>query len=161
MGPFLNSGTSNITSLRKDNNFNLDYDDYEDDEDYKQARKYKTTSQFYKRYNKLHEALCEIIDDFSLFSFLPLDINDVESVSRVAARIDKANGYVFFNDHNGEDYKEMESMLNCAIGNDTDWKFELLADVQERIGAVHAEEIKELKSSKEDDLNGLLLHENN
>jgi len=134
--PFVND-TSGSTGL------NHDYDDYADDAEYQQAIKYKTSSQFYKRYNKLHQALCEVIDDFSLVSFIPLDINDVESVSRVAARVDKANGYVFISDHR---INEMDSMFNGAIENETDWKFELLADVQERLGDVHAEEIKELQS---------------
>jgi len=137
--PFLHSSRKEDSAIA--------FDDVENDKEYQNAIQYKTKSRFYEKYNKLHQALCEVIDDFSLVSFIPLDINDVESVSRVAARVDKANGFVFVSDYR---INEMDnSMFTCAIENDTDWKFEVLADVQERIGDVHAEEIQELKCLKE------------
>lgn len=43
----------------------------------------------------MNEALCDMLSDFSLVSFLPLSINDAETVGRVLAQIDKANGYSF------------------------------------------------------------------
>jgi GTPase SAR1 family protein len=50
---------------------------------------------FLERRRRLHGAMCELLDDFSLVSFETLDIQSAESVGRVLSRIDKANGYVF------------------------------------------------------------------
>lgn len=47
------------------------------------------------QFHKMSEALCDMLSDFSLVSFLPLSINDAETVGRVLAQIDKANGYSF------------------------------------------------------------------
>lgn len=40
-------------------------------------------------------ALKQVIEDFSLVGFVPLAIEDKESVRRLLALIDKATGYVF------------------------------------------------------------------
>ncbi|EEC48664.1 predicted protein, partial [Phaeodactylum tricornutum CCAP 1055/1] len=53
------------------------------------------TSIFFQKYAKLHNALAEVVEDFGLLSFLPLNITDAGSVGRVLAKIDKCNGYVF------------------------------------------------------------------
>ena len=50
---------------------------------------------FSKRYIKLSEALCELVQDFGLVGFLTLCIEDKESVLQVAQAIDKANGYIY------------------------------------------------------------------
>ena len=51
-------------------------------------------SAFARRHAKLNEAICELIDDFSLVQFGTLDISSRESVGRALKAIDKANGYV-------------------------------------------------------------------
>ena len=38
---------------------------------------------------------CQVVEDFALLRFLPLAIQDKESVQRVVSEIDKATGYVF------------------------------------------------------------------
>lgn len=109
--------------------------DYADDEEYQRARRKRTSSNFYRKHRKLHEALAEVVDDFGLLSFTPLDITQAESVGRVLARIDKCNGYVFLQGTVNTD------MFQCAVQSDL--KDDGIADVQERIGA--PESIKELK----------------
>lgn len=47
------------------------------------------------RYHKLNEAICELIEDYSLISFLPLAIEDKDCMTLVVAEIDKANGLLF------------------------------------------------------------------
>lgn len=49
---------------------------------------------FGRRYRRLNEALCELIEDFSLVNFQTLNIQDAEAVQRVLAVVDKANGYL-------------------------------------------------------------------
>merc|ERR1719223_1018606 len=51
-----------------------------DDSDYKAARAKVRQGKFYQKHRKLQEHLCDCIDDFGLVSFLPLDIEDAESV---------------------------------------------------------------------------------
>ena len=37
--------------------------------------------------------ICEVVEDLQLVDFLPLNIQDAETVTRVVATVDKANGY--------------------------------------------------------------------
>lgn len=46
------------------------------------------------RYQKLNQALCGLVEDYSLVSFQPLNIEDKESVYSLIRRIDKTNGFV-------------------------------------------------------------------
>ena len=39
--------------------------------------------------------LCEVLNDFGLVSFLPLNISDASTVVRVLGAVDRANGYAF------------------------------------------------------------------
>lgn len=47
-----------------------------------------------QRYLRMNEALCELIQDFSLVDFQTLNIQDVESVRKVLAAVDRSNGYL-------------------------------------------------------------------
>ncbi|KAK8831542.1 hypothetical protein WA577_000626 [Blastocystis sp. JDR] len=51
---------------------------------------------FQQRYRKLYWMLCDIIDDYGLLSYLPLDIQSPTSVQKIVDTIDKANGYSIF-----------------------------------------------------------------
>lgn len=48
-----------------------------------------------RKFGNLNRALAEVIDDFSFVAFHTLDINDKESVIRLARAVDKSNGYLF------------------------------------------------------------------
>lgn len=134
-----------------DQNENLD-DETEraimEDEDYRKARFKTRNTRFYKRYHKMHKELCEVIEDYSLLSYIPLDINDAASVGRLVARIDKSNGYVFTGRMKGnqeEQSNSVEDMFQCAMQTDSEWGYEQIADVQERYMGTFQEEVSELK----------------
>lgn len=103
--------------------------DYVEDPDYQRARTKRRSSIFFQKYAKLHNALAEVVEDFGLLSFLPLNITDAGSVGRVLAKIDKCNGYVFMEGSVPGD------LFQCAIQADICSTFESLADIQERIAA--------------------------
>ena len=130
-----------------------------DDEDYRKARAKTRSSRFYKKHHKLHRELCEVIDDYSLLSYVPLAINDAVSVGRLVARIDKCNGYVFTGrkrtsgkeDSNSK--SNVEDMFKCAMQSDSEWGYEQISDVQERYMGSFKEEVPELKSAKNGKIN--------
>ena len=66
-----------------------------------------------KKYQKLNNALAQIIEDFSMVQFVPLDNTDEESITNVLLHIDNAIQY-------GEDLevKEKDALDN---ENDFDW----------------------------------------
>jgi hypothetical protein len=101
-------------------------DDLAQDAEYQRARQQRQASPLSKKFTKLQEALADVIGDFGLLHFIPLDISDAASVGRVLAQIDKSNGYVFVEQGNVSN-----DMFKCAIRQDND--YEVLADVQERI----------------------------
>uniref|UniRef100_K3W8D6 GPN-loop GTPase 2 n=1 Tax=Globisporangium ultimum (strain ATCC 200006 / CBS 805.95 / DAOM BR144) TaxID=431595 RepID=K3W8D6_GLOUD len=55
----------------------------------------RVPSALQQRFRRMNEALIDVIEDFSLVSFLPLQIEDGESLQRVIQAIDKSNGFVF------------------------------------------------------------------
>jgi len=126
-----------------------------EDEDYRKARFNTRNTRFYKRYHKLHRELCEVIDDYSLLTYVPLDINDAASVGRLVARVDKCNGYVFTgrnrqtasSDTKSKDTNKnnIEDMFQCAMQADSEWGYEQIADVQERFMGTFQEDVPELK----------------
>ncbi|KAI8644529.1 hypothetical protein BD408DRAFT_474882 [Parasitella parasitica] len=50
---------------------------------------------FGSKYKKLNEALCDLIQDFSLVGFYTLCVEDKDSMTRLQQVIDKAGGFVF------------------------------------------------------------------
>ena len=101
--------------------------DYADDPEYQRVRRKMVTSTLYRKHQKLHKAIAEVVDDFGLLSFLPLDVSNAESMGRVLAKIDKSNGYVFTEASVNED------LFKCAIkSEDPTSQYEALADVRER-----------------------------
>ena len=125
--PFLDSGFEQPKKEENDENFDIvleDEFDFADDPDYQKARRKTRQSRFYKKRTKLHEALAEVVEDYGLLGFIPLDITNAESVGRVLARVDKCNGYVFTESNVNED------MFQCAVSDHT---HESMAEIQERI----------------------------
>ena len=122
--PFLDSGFEQARNERDNFNNLEDEFDYADDPDYQKARRKTRQSRFYKKRAKLHEALAEVVEDYGLLGFIPLDITNAESVGRVLARVDKCNGYVFTESNVNED------MFQCAVSENT---HESMAEIQERI----------------------------
>jgi len=58
-----------------------------------------------QKFAKFNEMLIQLIDDFSLVRFEPLDIEEKVTVLRVLAQCDAANGHVFGEELAGEDEK--------------------------------------------------------
>ena len=48
-----------------------------------------------KKYRQFNQALCEVIQDYSLVSYLTLNVQDRASIEKVNNTIDKANGFIF------------------------------------------------------------------
>lgn len=64
------------------------------------------------RYKKLNAALVSLVEDYSLVTFLPLDISNQALLLRVKNAIDKANGYIF----GGNEPQDVQTLLACAVG---------------------------------------------
>lgn len=47
----------------------------------------------HSKFKKMSELLCELVDDYGLVSFVPVNIEDKETVHRALVNIDLANGY--------------------------------------------------------------------
>ncbi|KAF4689040.1 GPN-loop GTPase 2 [Perkinsus olseni] len=53
-------------------------------------------SKLIERQDKLVRSLCELIDDYGEVSFIPLSVDDKQSISNLLAHADKANGAVLY-----------------------------------------------------------------
>lgn len=69
---------------------------------------------FMKKYRKLNACLVDVIENFSLVSFLPLSISNPQLVKNVRAAVDKANGYVFGSGE--ENQRNIVALLSTAVG---------------------------------------------
>ena len=107
---------------------------YMDDPDYIRARQKTRQSLFFRKHSKLQSLLSEVVNDFGLLSFVPLDINRADSVGRVLRYIDKANGYIFLssNSNNATDELFRVAMQSETFGAS---HYESIADIQERLAS--------------------------
>lgn len=69
---------------------------------------------FMKKYRKLNKSLVDVVENYSLVTFLPLSISDPQLVKNVRAAIDKANGYIF--GAGEENQRHIVSLLSSAVG---------------------------------------------
>lgn len=90
--------------------FNIDF--YTEVLDLKYLLDALDQSQAMSKYKKLNKAIVSMVEDFSLVSFQPLDINRTESIVRLYKMIDKANGYAF----SGNEEQTVNTMLAVAVG---------------------------------------------
>lgn len=80
----------------------------------------------FQRYKKLNTALVDIVQDYSLVSFVPLVVEDKESMLRVMQVVDKANGYVF-----GDlEERNLQNLLSCAAG--AEFEYEKIQNIREK-----------------------------
>jgi GPN-loop GTPase len=138
--PFLDAGFIKTDSERDDDDDDELLDYIQDDPDYQAAQHKRRNSPFCRKHAKLHTAIANVVSDFSLLTFLPLDISNAESVGRVLAKIDKSNGYVFTNRGTVN-----ADMFQSAM-QQTELQYNLNADVRERIAS--PESIAELNLNK-------------
>ncbi|XP_066148055.1 GPN-loop GTPase 2 [Euwallacea fornicatus] len=71
---------------------------------------------FTKKYKKLNKAIVGLIEDYSLVSFILLDVKSDRSLLELKGAIDKANGYIY---GSGEE-RSIQALLSCAVGARTD-----------------------------------------
>ena len=71
--------------------FNLDY--YTEVLDLKYLIDTLDNDNLFKKHKKLNKKLCDVIEDYSLVSFYPLDIQSEESVTGCIQHADRANGF--------------------------------------------------------------------
>ncbi|RXN04855.1 GPN-loop GTPase 2 [Labeo rohita] len=81
---------------------------------------------FFKKFHHLNVKLAEVIQDYSLVSFVPLNVQDKESMTQVLRTVDKANGYCF-----GDlEERNLQAMMSAAVG--ADFQFSTTLSVQEK-----------------------------
>lgn len=61
------------------------------------------------RWNRLTESICSLLDDFSMVGFIPLNINDEDSIAHVLATVDHAIQYGEDLEVRGADYDDAET----------------------------------------------------
>ncbi|KAJ7985666.1 hypothetical protein DPEC_G00354430 [Dallia pectoralis] len=104
--------------------FNLDF--YTEVMDLTYLLEHLAADPFFRKFLKLNEKLAEVIQDYSLVSFVPLNVQDKESMTQVLRTVDKANGYCF----GGPEERNLQAMMSAAVG--ADFQFNSTQGVQER-----------------------------
>lgn len=69
---------------------------------------------FWKKHKKLNEQLCSVIEDYGLVSFVPLNVQEKQSMLNVVRQVDNANGYCF----GDVEERDIQRMLSTAVGAD-------------------------------------------
>ncbi|KAK7147113.1 hypothetical protein R3I94_009833 [Phoxinus phoxinus] len=104
--------------------FNLDF--YTEVLDLSYLVEHLALDPFFKKFHRLNVKLAEVIQDYSLVSFVPLNVQDKESMMQVLRTVDKANGYCF-----GDlEERNMQAMMSAAVG--ADFQFSTTLGVQEK-----------------------------
>ncbi|KAJ8780983.1 hypothetical protein J1605_001026 [Eschrichtius robustus] len=104
--------------------FNLDY--YTEVLDLSYLLDHLASDPFFRHYRQLNEKLVQLIEDYSLVSFIPLNIQDKESIQRVLKAVDKANGYCF----GVQEQRSLEAVMSAAVG--ADFHFSSTLGLQEK-----------------------------
>ncbi|NWQ89427.1 GPN2 GTPase, partial [Burhinus bistriatus] len=104
--------------------FNLDY--YTEVLDLSYLVDHLASDPFFRNYRRLNEKLVEVIEDYSLVSFVPLNVQDKESMRQAMQAVDKANGYSF----GDQEHRSLEALMSAAVG--ADFHFTSTLAVQEK-----------------------------
>ncbi|KAL8220659.1 UNVERIFIED_CONTAM: GPN-loop GTPase 2 [Gekko kuhli] len=104
--------------------FNLDY--YTEVLDLSYLLEHLASDPFFKNYRRLNQKLVEVVEDYSLVSFVPLNVQDKESMQRVMQEVDKANGYCF----GDSEQRSLQVLMSAAVG--ADFHFMSTLAVQEK-----------------------------
>jgi GPN-loop GTPase len=68
-----------------------------------------------KKYRRFNRLLCDVIQDYSLVSYIPLNVQDRSNIERVVRTIDKANGFIF-GQVNDDDLSIRTNLMSNAYG---------------------------------------------
>ncbi|XP_048469084.1 GPN-loop GTPase 2 [Rhincodon typus] len=104
--------------------FNLDY--YTEVLDLSYLLDHLGKDPFFKNFRRLNKKLVEVIEDYSLVSFIPLNVQDKDTMKHVMKAVDKANGYCF----GDSEQRTLEAMMSAAVG--ADFQFTISMDAQEK-----------------------------
>ncbi|XP_005529735.1 PREDICTED: GPN-loop GTPase 2 [Pseudopodoces humilis] len=104
--------------------FNLDY--YTEVLDLSYLLDHLASDPFFRNFRRLNEKLVEVIEDYSLVSFVPLNVQDKQSMRQVMQAVDKANGYSF----GDQEHRSLEALMSAAVG--ADFHFSSTLAVQEK-----------------------------
>ena len=93
-----------------------DSEDGEDGEEVCEEEEFvrRAKNPFRQKYRRLYWMLCELVDDYSLLSYLPLDVNSPTSIRKVVEMTDKANGFSLLS------YLDGGGLMNVYAKNDTE-----------------------------------------
>jgi len=83
-----------------------------------------------KKYRKFNAALCDVIQDYSLVSYVPLNVQDRLSIEKVINMIDKANGFIFGHLKN-DDLSNRTNLMSNAYGVDQ-FEYATTATIREK-----------------------------
>ncbi|KAL1518333.1 hypothetical protein ABEB36_001972 [Hypothenemus hampei] len=95
-------------------NFGLDF--YTDVLDLQYLLELLDDGPFTKKFKKLNKAIIGLVEDYSLVTFIPLNVNSDKSLLELKSAIDKANGYIY---GSGEE-RNIQALLSCAVGARTE-----------------------------------------
>lgn len=70
----------------------MEYGEEEEEEKEDQTIRRRQRTKLEEKFHDMTAALCDVVNDFGLLSFLPINIEDLPTVARVLAATDKANG---------------------------------------------------------------------
>lgn len=115
--------------------FNLDY--YAEVLDLSYLLDHLASDPFFRHYKRLNEKLVEIVEDYSLVSFIPLNIQDKERMKQVLQAVDKANGYCY----GDSEKRNLEVMMSAAVG--ADFQFTSALAVQEKYITTNEKSVEE------------------
>lgn len=73
--------------------FNLDF--YTDVLDLNYLVDTLDSDKFMAKFKKLNKKICDVVSDYSLLSFIPLNIQKKNSVIKCIQQIDRANGFIY------------------------------------------------------------------
>ena len=68
------------------------------------------SDRFLTKFKKLNKKICDVVSDYSLLSFIPLNIQKKSSIIKCIQQIDRANGFIYGN------YNE-EDLMNSIAGD--------------------------------------------
>uniref|UniRef100_A0A0V0G835 GPN-loop GTPase 2 n=1 Tax=Triatoma dimidiata TaxID=72491 RepID=A0A0V0G835_TRIDM len=107
--------------------FGLDY--YTEVLDLNYILEYLQSDKLTAKYKKFNSAIIGMIENYSLISFVPLNVEDTKTLIKVHQAVDKANGYIYAA---GEE-RSVHTLLACAVGAQTDQEW--LGESQDKYGA--------------------------
>ena len=79
---------------------------------------------FFAKYKSLNNAICSLIEDYSLVHFQPLCVTDKKLMTKLIQLIDKANGYIFNEDQTKSEVARQMKMFSSAFSAESEFDFE-------------------------------------